>query len=674
MSDIAVDQRRERAGHCAPQDIVAIFHASFHPTKGNVVDWCLKASDGLSLDGVEFSTLPSGLHLVDRDVVYFTKDIHAGVSVFRRRRTSEHGQRGFRLSALGVLLARSSRPRPWLHVDALNALIDRIYAIVNQRDRRELGSTLEPSEEAGDWEPARAFFEKRAVRRVDLRGAGQWRGWGHELDNPALPPTPSTPLPHLPHLLRILGPSALTLYKHVLGRRRILIYTLPPVEAACVLCYVAADLCFEVQCDASYHNDVDGAGDGPSSDEGAPSTDAAGSGEASSRSHLRDRSREGITVLGMVTLSDLDKMHYEGKTGRGWIACTTDAIFLEKPSYYDLVIDLTTSTPSRASRPTLYQSKPVQQASNSRGPTHKLSLVRFTWSDVRLWNELDRILQLDAGGTECPSTCCRPPVDSPSLKHPISALGSTSPGTAKSPALSSWADAWHLYEDVCLVCASLWVGSWRDNSTQSYSTVNPDGSKANWGRVRLEGDDDLTIDGPVVRSVGLGIEGRPSMGGSAIEGGPNIKGLKRTRGMSLGLGGSPNASENTGSGLSGEYPAQHSPDDPVAQRLRDERIERQIRTTLALLQTFHANSCFQLSRLAELLLPQSSAPRVTTVTPPGNDIVCLTPRDVLSFELGPFSSLDAHYLEWLGEVYGGGKTVVVKRGWKDLMGMVLGFG
>lgn len=66
--------------------IVAIFHASFHPTKGNLVDWCLKASDGtqgrsipelaltcildLQLDGVEFSTLPSGLHLVDRDIVY----------------------------------------------------------------------------------------------------------------------------------------------------------------------------------------------------------------------------------------------------------------------------------------------------------------------------------------------------------------------------------------------------------------------------------------------------------------------------------------------------------------------------------------------------------------------------------------------------------------------------
>ena len=63
---------------------------------------------------------------------------------------------------------------------------------------------------------------------------------------------------------------------------------------------------------------------------------------------------------------------------------TTDAIFMEKPSYYDLLIDLTTSTP-KATRPTFYSSKPVvSQAGSSRGPTHYLSTIRFAWSDVRL--------------------------------------------------------------------------------------------------------------------------------------------------------------------------------------------------------------------------------------------------------------------------------------------------
>lgn len=57
---------------------------------------------------------------------------------------------------------------------------------------------------------------------------------------------------------------------------------------------------------------------------------------------------------------------------------------MEKPSFYDLLIDLTTSTP-KATRPTFYSSKPVvSQAGSSRGPTHTLSTIRFAWSDVRL--------------------------------------------------------------------------------------------------------------------------------------------------------------------------------------------------------------------------------------------------------------------------------------------------
>lgn len=63
---------------------------------------------------------------------------------------------------------------------------------------------------------------------------------------------------------------------------------------------------------------------------------------------------------------------------------TTDAIFLEKPSYYDLVIDLTTSTPSKATRPTLHSSREIQQPPGSRGPSHRLSVVRWTWSDIKL--------------------------------------------------------------------------------------------------------------------------------------------------------------------------------------------------------------------------------------------------------------------------------------------------
>ncbi|OBZ73374.1 Protein LCHN [Grifola frondosa] len=237
-----------------PQDVVAIFHTSFHPTQGNIIDWSLKASDGthisasvvpglilhadLDLTHVEFSCLPSGLHLIDRDVVYFNKGDHQGVCIFRRRKTAEHGHRGFRLSSLGILLAKSPRPRPWQHVSALKALVETIYSSLEDRD------ALEPVH--SDWDPARTFFEDRKARQPDLGGTGEWKGWSAELDSDA---PDSNPTIHLPHMLRILGPSSLTLYKHILARRRILIITLPPVEAACILCQVAADICYEEQAD-----------------------------------------------------------------------------------------------------------------------------------------------------------------------------------------------------------------------------------------------------------------------------------------------------------------------------------------------------------------------------------------------------------------------------------------
>ena len=186
----------------------------------------------------------------------------------------------------------------------------------------------------------------------------------------------ANPTLHLPHLLRVLGPSSLTLYKHVLGRRRILVYTQPPIEPACVLCQVAADICFEDQT-------------------------ALESPEGSTAPHprLEGNQKEGINVLGVITLHDIGLLEHESTTGRGWIACafflkelslefilsvgTTDAVYLEKPQYYDLVIDMTTFSPERASRPGL-QLSVREPNGHSRRASYRLSTIRFTWSDVKL--------------------------------------------------------------------------------------------------------------------------------------------------------------------------------------------------------------------------------------------------------------------------------------------------
>lgn len=591
------------------QDLVAIFHASFHPTRGNVIDWALKASDDIELNNLEFSTLPSGLHLVDQDVVYFSKNGHQGICAYRRAKTAEQGQRGFRLSSLGILVAKSARPKPWCHISALKDLIAMLYSA-------DASGSLSPSEV--NWEPSRRYFEAHKYRGNETGGTGQgsWKGWSHELDGDDSDRSQSNPTLHLPHLLRILGPSALTLYKHVIGRKRILIYTLPPVEAACILCHIAADFCYEGQVEYS-------------------SECARGS----SLGRLAGKNKEAISVLGMITLSDLDKLQAESQTGRGWIACTTDAIFLEKPSHYDLLIDLTTSTPNKSTRPTFYSSRPIEPAPQ-RGPTHRLSTIRFAWSDVKLWNELDRILQLDPSCSNHDG-CCSP-------LSPNEAL--------KSHYVTAWTDVWRVYEDVCLVCAGLWMGSWRGNSTSSYSTAN---GERNWGSVRLEGDDDLTFDGfsegGQMRNLGQGIEGRPVS---------SSRSMRRTSAMSWSSAKGTVASTST-STPSTAFGSNTRLTPDARTDLSDTRHESQLRTTLALLQTFYAHTLFHLSILENFLPPREDRD--------GSNVV-LTPKEVLTFELGPYSISDEQYLEWLAQEYGGGTTVIIKRSWKDLFGIVFGYG
>lgn len=104
----------------------------------------------------------------------------------------------------------------------------------------------------------------------------------------------------------------------------------------------------------------------------------------SANTRLKGKHKEPINILGMVTLTDIDRLRAEGKTGKGFIACTTDAIFMDKKDMYDLFIDLTTSTPDKSSRPTLYTTKFVPAEGPTAPAYYKFSNIRFSWSDVKL--------------------------------------------------------------------------------------------------------------------------------------------------------------------------------------------------------------------------------------------------------------------------------------------------
>jgi hypothetical protein len=232
---------------------------------------------------------------------------------------------------------------------------------------------------------------------------------------------------------------------------------------------------------------------------------------------------------------------------------------------------------------------------------------------------------------------------------------------------------------VCLVCAGLWAGGpWRNSRH---------GLQESWTGT----EEDSFLDNPVrVRTHGEGIEGRP-IALAAAGGSTRTRSYRRATQRYL-----PSPWMATTASVT---------DDDVSKDVyRDEEEEgeegesaalvhdRQIRTTLALLQTFHAQTRFWLSRLATLLPPQSTAisasGELRTNELGGTEgetreqdevvVVQLAPRDVLELELSPLSNLDAQFVEWLVEEYGAGSniplSVSVRRGWRDLLGLVFTIG
>jgi hypothetical protein len=241
-------------------------------------------------------------------------------------------------------------------------------------------------------------------------------------------------------------------------------------------------------------------------------------------------------------------------------------------------------------------------------------------------------------------------------------------------------DMWKVYEDVCVMCAGLWMGSiWKAYSHNPGSglgghTASSEGTRSQQQQQQAssgEGEsgagalidlDHHPVEGEgTMRSLGLGIEGRPNV----VE--LNTKGMRGSSGMSW-KGRKEKERDKAKSGPEA-LEQRTTTTSTLAEDDRDastEAHEREAMTTLALLQTFHTNTARQVERLHDLI----------AASPPASDtdtVLRLLPKDVLSFDLGPLSSLDAKFLEWLAEQYGDGRKIVVKRGWRELMNFVLGW-
>lgn len=114
------------APHAAAADrrppLSALFLIDFDVKAGYTIVW-KRAVPGLELDGrVEYKSLPSGLHTVRDDLIYFVHDgAHAGLSAFVNEPCEEEAARNARMIAVGILvpLSYGRLGRAWRHAENL---------------------------------------------------------------------------------------------------------------------------------------------------------------------------------------------------------------------------------------------------------------------------------------------------------------------------------------------------------------------------------------------------------------------------------------------------------------------------------------------------------------------------------------------------------------------------
>ncbi len=105
--------------------IAAIFLILFDIKAGYTIAW-KRSTPGLELDeSVEFKSLPSGLHHVEEDLIYFVHgDDHAGISAFKNSPSQEEGDRNALMLAVGALVPLSfgRMGKSWKLAEALKEM------------------------------------------------------------------------------------------------------------------------------------------------------------------------------------------------------------------------------------------------------------------------------------------------------------------------------------------------------------------------------------------------------------------------------------------------------------------------------------------------------------------------------------------------------------------------
>ncbi|KAG6107533.1 hypothetical protein E4U31_008321 [Claviceps sp. LM219 group G6] len=335
-----------------PPPIAALFLIDFDVKAGYTITW-RRAVPNVELDGrVEYKSLPSGLHTVRDDLIYFVDGAHAGLSAFVNEPCQEEEARHARMIAVGVLvpLSYGRLGRAWRHAEKLKELAaqlakdrNRIDILERYWDTNKVGhdedeSTQNPAHipDTPPLEPTRHGRRRSASDGIALIPHE------HKL-------SPYHPAWSLVNLLDKFGPLIFPIQRAALLRKRILISCHAPVHEVCDFVY-----------DISILSNI-------------PLSVADRLPAPSPTSRLRPLFTIGVHDIPFL-MDDLEahKRRQDGladpedEAGSGWIACTTDSILAMKDTLWDMLITMPPPNNTTHASPSFSSSSP----SSSSSPTH----------------------------------------------------------------------------------------------------------------------------------------------------------------------------------------------------------------------------------------------------------------------------------------------------------------
>ncbi|CAL8318768.1 unnamed protein product [Lota lota] len=261
--------------------IVSVFVVTFNTRSGNMLEWCLPRD--MDLDGVEFKAIASGSHRVSTDFIYFRKGSYFGLACFANMAVESAVERGARMKSVGILSPSYT-------------LLYRYMSFLEHQVRLQLQAP-------GHYSPLEAFYEdKRALLPPSGDGvvtASPAHTWSTSLSLSMHPEMKIThPAGCMSQFTRFFGEQIMVMWKLALLRRRILIFSPPPVGV----------VCYRVYCCCCLAN-VSIPGVGVAVPEFRP--------------------------FFYVNVADISALENE----LAYVACTTEKIFEEKKDLYDVYVD-----------------------------------------------------------------------------------------------------------------------------------------------------------------------------------------------------------------------------------------------------------------------------------------------------------------------------------------------